>query len=355
MAAIWRNDGTGWRLLAPTGFPDEKTLHDLVEQTPQILPLAGAPRLVVVGREVLLGNGYVDLVAVETSGRLAIIEIKLSRNADARRAVVAQILAYAAYLKGLDAAMLDQEVLGEHLRKKGYGSLEEAVVAEGQEEFFDGAAFSEGVKQSLAEGLFRLVIVLDEAPEELVRLVGYLESITDGLLIDLVTVSAYGVGESEVLVPQRVEPEYAKAAITAPSSRPGSEPHRVEGAQDFVASMDEAREHKPELRRLTDWAVSLEREGLARLRTTHGKGRWVLVPRLLDEDVSLAKVWNEHGAYLQLSRTVFERRAPESLPIIEEILAPTPVGQGNTTQEVSDELLGALTAAYREAASGKIG
>ena len=63
MAAIWRNDGTGRRLLAPTGFQDEKTLHDLVEQTPQILPLVGAPRLVVVGREVMLGNGLPVLLS----------------------------------------------------------------------------------------------------------------------------------------------------------------------------------------------------------------------------------------------------------------------------------------------------
>ncbi len=41
MTAIWQNDGTGWRLLAPTGFPDEQMLHDLVEETPRILPLAG--------------------------------------------------------------------------------------------------------------------------------------------------------------------------------------------------------------------------------------------------------------------------------------------------------------------------
>ena len=51
MTAIWQDDGTGWRLLAPTGFPDEQTLHDLVEETPQIMPLAGDPRLVVVGKD----------------------------------------------------------------------------------------------------------------------------------------------------------------------------------------------------------------------------------------------------------------------------------------------------------------
>ena len=56
MTAIWQNDGTGWHLLAPTGFPDERTLHDLVEETPQILPLAGDPRLVIPNGRVKLRN-----------------------------------------------------------------------------------------------------------------------------------------------------------------------------------------------------------------------------------------------------------------------------------------------------------
>lgn len=52
MTAIWQNDGTSWHLLVPTGFPNEATLHDLVEQAPHLLPLAGSPRLIVIGREV---------------------------------------------------------------------------------------------------------------------------------------------------------------------------------------------------------------------------------------------------------------------------------------------------------------
>ena len=109
---IWTNDGTGWQLLATTGFPGEAALHTLVEQAPQILPLAGSPRLIILGREVLLGNGYADLIAVEPTGRLAIIEVKLARNAEARRAIVAQVLTYAAYLNGLDPGVLERDVLG---------------------------------------------------------------------------------------------------------------------------------------------------------------------------------------------------------------------------------------------------
>jgi hypothetical protein len=75
---------------------------------------------------------------------------------------------------------------------------------------------------------------------------------------------------------------------------------------------------------------------------------------LRTENAGLVTIWNEGGAYLQFWRGVFERRAPETLSHVERI-APVQIGQGNTTREISDELLEALTDAYREAASGKIG
>jgi hypothetical protein len=52
-------------------------------------------------------------------------------------------------------------------------------------------------------------------------------------------------------------------------------------------------------------------------------------------------------------RSLTPSGAPNSLLRVERV-APTRVGQGNTTKEVSDELLMALTDAYRESASGKI-
>jgi RecB family endonuclease NucS len=59
-----------------------------------MLPLAGFPRLTVLGREVRLGGGYADLLAVESSARLVVIEVKLADNAESRRTVVAQVLSY---------------------------------------------------------------------------------------------------------------------------------------------------------------------------------------------------------------------------------------------------------------------
>jgi hypothetical protein len=185
MTAIWSNDGERWALLAPSGFPDEASLHTLIEQSPQLLPLAGSPRLTIVGREVRLGSGSADLVAVEPNGRLVVIEVKLANNAEARRAVVAQVLTYAAYLHGVDRAELERVVLGGHLQRRGYDNLISAVVGDDQERSLDTEVFDQGLAESLADGRFRIVIVLDAAPAELGRLVGYLEAVTDKLLIDL--------------------------------------------------------------------------------------------------------------------------------------------------------------------------
>lgn len=116
MTAIWGSDPGGvWRPLAPAAYPAEAALHDLVQRAPQMLPLAGFPRLTVLGREVRLGGGYADLLAVESSGRLVVIEVKLAGNAEARRAVVAQVLSYAGYLQGLDSCQLESQVLAPHL------------------------------------------------------------------------------------------------------------------------------------------------------------------------------------------------------------------------------------------------
>lgn len=352
MTALWQNDGTGWRLMAPVGFSAEQALHNLIAEAPHLLPLAGSPQLVVVGREVQLGSGYADLLAIEPSGRLVIIEVKLAKNSEARRAVVAQVLAYAAYLHGVTQETLERDILGTKLRERGHATLAEAVAAMDQEGAFDPGQFTAGLSAGLAAGRFRLVLVLDQVPPELVRLVGYLEAIADKLLIDLVTVSAYDVQGAQVLVPQRVDPERYTSESSEPAVKAKEHGYLASGANDFAESIENAApEERPKLRRLYDWAVSLERKGLVTLSTYHGTtGRKTLLPRLRDEGVGLVTIWNEKGGYLQLWRSVFERRAPKTLPRIEELLAPVKVGQGNTTREVSDELLAMLRDGYFEAA-----
>jgi hypothetical protein len=349
MTAIWRNDGTGWRVLSTAGFPDENALHGLVEEAPQLLPLSGSPRLTVIGREVRLGNGYADLLAVEGTGRLTIIEVKLASNAESRRAIVAQVFTYASYLRGLTREGLEQDVLSAYLRAHGFDSLDAAVSVGSQDGSFDPVEFDNGVRSCLIDGRFRLVLVLDSAPEELVHLVGYLEAL-GSIVIDLITVSAYQVGEDRLLVPQRVDPERVEATVAAPSSASRPKGQTSKGIEAFATFVDGLPSAKLALvSPLLEWARGMEQRGIARLVSYLSPGGFAtLLPYTIGEDVGLVTIVSD--GYIQVWRTVFERRAPTSLPLVEAAIAPTPLGQGKAVRPVTDEILNALSAAYEEAA-----
>lgn len=228
------------------------------------------------------------------------------------------------------------------------------AVRSAQEDVFDADEFTAALDEHLSEGRFRLVFVLDSVPPELMTLVAYLEHVTDKLVIDLVAVNSFDLGGTSVVLPQRVTPERHEVTVEkARRKESGTVYH--EGSERFEASISEAApDHREALRRLLRWACDLERRGLARLSTTEGVGRnrFVLRPLLRDEDRSLVDLYNEGGtagrAYVLFWRSVFERRAPDSIDRVES-LSGMRLGQGNWTQNFSDDLLQALTEAYAEA------
>jgi len=75
----------------------------------------------------------------------------------------------------------------------------------------------------------------------------------------------------------------------------------------------------------------------------------------LNDDAGLITIWNDSVFAISLWRSVFERRAPASIERVEMVIAPTLVGNGNTIRVITDELLDALSGAYREAARGPTG
>jgi hypothetical protein len=351
MTAIWRQSDSGYQRLEPAGFPSEAELHALVSSAPELLPLAGSPDLVTLGDEVALGNGYADVLAVERAGRFVLIEVKLASSSEARRAVVAQLLSYASFLRGNTVSGLEHGTLVSQLAERGAADIA-SLAAAGFQDTALGDDFRAAMQESLDTGSFRLVWVLDDAPPELVSLVGYLEDISTGIVIDLVTVAQYEVGGERVIVPQRVEPARVERQEGEGPGPAGPTPVTTKGADDFLASIEVALEsERPLLRKLAEWAIALEREGLARLWTTSGvTGRKVLKPCIPSEDVGLVTIWNENGqAAMSLWRTVFERCAPGAIARVEE-LTGAELSAGRSAPEVTDDLLEALTGAYREAA-----
>lgn len=338
--------------MSPTGFPDEATLHTLVERDPYLLPLAESPRIAVVGREVRLGSGYADLLAVEEEGRLVVIEIKLARNAEARRAVVAQVLAYASELQRLTPEALESDVLGAELAKRGHTSLFDAAKKLDQTGSMDEEAFRANLTASLAQGRIRLVLVLDAAPPELVRIARYLRLVAEGrVLLDLITLASYSVGGTEIVVPQRVDAEAPAEDSEARARKSVKKGELTEGAAVFESSIASAPPpEQARIRQLLDWAHALESEELVTLQSYRGVAdRWVLLPRLVAEGAGLVSIWNERKASLQLWRSVFESKAPEFIAPVEAAIGG-PLKQGGNAKNWDASTLELLTKAYRRAA-----
>jgi hypothetical protein len=102
---------------------------------------------------------------------------------------------------------------------------------------------------------------------------------------------------------------------------------------------------------LLAWALQIEREGLTRLATWHGKQSKNILLWLLGEDAGMATVHLEKGTtYVQLWRSVLERNAPRSLEALDRAMAPSPIGQGSALRPLNEDALSLVADAYREAA-----
>jgi len=304
MSAIWHFDGEAWTPLEPEGYSVEAALHDLVADAPHMLPLSGSPRLAVVGSRVVLGLSQADVIAVEPSGQVVLIEVKFAKSPEARRAVVGQVLSYAASLRGLTAETFERDVLGVHLRKRGFDNLVAAAAEADQEGVFDQQEFLDGISQCLASGSFRLVLVLDDAPEELVRVVGYLEDVSERLTVDLVTVSEFNVDGSRLLVPRRVDPGRKDPILVSSMPRASRRlaGETSEGDQAFLQHVTDAEpSEQSKLLRLAQWAGEREKDGLARLRSCIADRRSLLLVWIPGEEAGLVTVWNDNGAYLSVT------------------------------------------------------
>ena len=359
MSDIWRKDGETWSRLGPSAFPNEQELHDRILEAPEMLPLAGQPSIVATYREVWLGGGAADILAFTADGCPVIIEVKLSRNADARRAIVAQGLAYAAALHGLPLAELEREILLPHLQADGQADLATAVEKQG----VDVEAFRQTLAGHLAAGSCRIVFVLDAVPPPLVQLVGYLAAQARSILIDLVVLSVYTINGAEILVAERVDPAHLPVPLPGEPAAAGRTPPLVTaGAARFQTAIDTITDgaRQQTLSAIVAWAERGVTEGLWRLNSSEGKTVYGLLLRLLDERAGIASVYlpkdPSKDPELWIQFTVGRRRAPNAigaLATVAGLAAELAAGkQWGAAAAITDEVQQAIGAAYREAQEG---
>jgi hypothetical protein len=152
----------------------ESWFQELLFRSPSLIPVDEIEPLfgsmVPLTREMVTRVGQIDLVYINARGYLTLVETKLFRNPEARRAVVAQIVDYAAAIAGWSYADLCDAV-----RKRGpfehtsaNGAPTDAArdrdpvasLVSGDPDY-DETRFVDTVSANLARGRFLLLIVGD--------------------------------------------------------------------------------------------------------------------------------------------------------------------------------------------------
>lgn len=97
---LWRANGGKLDRIAPTGLAYEAELENYLESDPSLL---GEP-LLIIGRQVVTGfGGFIDLLALDETGAVHVIELKRDKTP---RDVTAQVLDYGSWVASLGRAEL---------------------------------------------------------------------------------------------------------------------------------------------------------------------------------------------------------------------------------------------------------
>lgn len=175
-----------WKRAALTNYENEAELSDLLAASPDLVP--GCAGNVTMVELRVPGAGHADVVSVDESGSITIVEAKLASNPQVRREVVGQIFAYASGLKGLSFEQFAQYA-GQRLGAPLLSAIQEAT---GQP--IEPEELRDRISRTLEAGSFRLVVAVDEITVELKRIVEYLND----HLSDEVTMMALELGVLKV-------------------------------------------------------------------------------------------------------------------------------------------------------------
>jgi hypothetical protein len=199
-------------MVSPANFSTEQELEQVLKNSQDLLkdentsPEDGSSAVAFVASQLVLPEaGRLDLLFIRRDGLPIAVEVKLARNAQSRREVVAQAIDYLSSLTALTVDELDQLV---------EGRLEDALrqLVMDDDTQFDLAWRSVGT--NLRAGKARLVVALDDAPPPLERIFRFLTRFS-GLDAQLLTVQQY---------PSTAGKIYVSRTRVDTKSEPGSSP-----------------------------------------------------------------------------------------------------------------------------------
>ena len=295
------------------------------------------------------GSGRsVDLLGLDSSGRLVVIELKRTSTGDHAEL---QAIRYAAMV----SVLTSEDIVEAHrayLNKWSIeGDAEERIRAH-----LSGTNFDDIYTEAP-----RIVLVSEGFSKELTTTVLWLNE--NGLDITCIQLQPYRNGhelliESSQIVPV---PGTEELLVQAQGKRNETRGHRsapskpVPGGEVFEEHIQDARpEFQQELKGLYSWAVGLEDRGLATLVSNPGTSCTTLGVILFGKGSRLT-IWNGSSSpYITLDRNVFQELAPNASSSLLGLLDTDNSSQterGNVTlrSPISEDIVSVLTQAYREA------
>jgi len=248
------------------GYATEEELQTFLRDHAELIPVdeieLGTPPLLCIGWEVSVASGSEDLLYVDETGLLTIVETKLRKNPEARREVVGQILEYGAQAsawspndievkaqKFLSSAECPQEYRGLTLEQAMRYFLERT--GSPAREAFSYENFLNLASGNLERGHIRLVIAVDEPPDPLLWIVEFVNRFSERFEMYLIQLKRFhdsATGQN-IFVPAL----FGRVARAEAKRRPG----RQWGKESFL---QQASEKSPEslsvLKRLMEFAES---------------------------------------------------------------------------------------------------
>ncbi|VXD17607.1 endonuclease NucS domain-containing protein [Planktothrix paucivesiculata] len=215
---IWRL-GAKPEKVAISAINSESRLEDALVQDISIL----SAQLMLIGRQVATSYGkFIDMLAMDMSGNLSIIELKKSRTP---REVVAQLLDYASWVQSLSY----EEIAAIYSDKNPGKKLEE-----GFDDAF-GSSLPEQINQR-----HELIVVASELDTSTERIINYLTD-SYGVPINAVFFRFFRDDDRDYLARTWLaEPEDVERKVSKSTARKGSE---AWNGRDFYISLGEG-EHR---------------------------------------------------------------------------------------------------------------
>jgi len=181
--------------MTPAEYADEAELQRVLEEHPELLRDEDEPPLYCLGSGVRIeGAGIADMLLVDGDGQLSIAEVKLARNAQSHREVLAQAMDYTSALARYAPDQLNDQ-LGGALAKRL-----QSLAGEGPDSRDKYSQLWQSCASSMRAGAVRLVVAMDKPQESLARMVDFANQRQQGMR--LIIVRKYTSGDRTILVPE---------------------------------------------------------------------------------------------------------------------------------------------------------